>query len=95
MIECEPPTGRVAVPPFIYSPFPFKPCRFAAIVCDETNVWALQHVSLLDSITDGFPIVQGEVPEYAWLNYGSILEPSAREKMDKIVLRELEEGIIS
>ena len=24
MIECEPPTGRVAVPPFIYSSFPFN-----------------------------------------------------------------------
>ena len=72
-----------------------KPCRFASIICNEANVWAKDRLSLLWSVTEGFPIVQGDVPSYSCANYNSILEPVCKEHMDKIVRKELAEGVIS
>ena len=51
-----------------------KPCRFASVICDEINVWASKCVGLLNSITDGFEIVQGSIQSYECSNYRSILE---------------------
>ena len=40
-----------------------KPCRFASIICKVGNSWASGREKLLWLVTDGFPIVQGEVPQ--------------------------------
>ena len=70
-----------------------KPCRFAAVVC-EGSEWAEPYVDLLWFITEGFPIVEGEIPSYHCSNYKSILDLPSKLKMDKIIKRELEEGVI-
>ena len=71
-----------------------KPCRFAAILSHGED-WASEYWELLWCITDGFPIVEGDVPSYHCMNYNSILEDGCKQKMDKIITRELKEGIIS
>ena len=72
-----------------------RPCRFASIICNEVCSWSINRLSLLFCITDGFPIVDEEVPSYSCENYNSILEPAAKQQMDCIIRRELEEGMIS
>ena len=72
-----------------------KPCRFASLMYVEKVVRASDRLSLLWSVTDGFPIVQGEIPSYTCENYKSILEPDSKKQMDVINRKELEKGIIS
>ena len=76
-------------------PLQLKPCRFDSIILSESNSWAVNYMGLLWSITDGFPIIQGEVPVYACSNYNSILEPECKMQMDVIIRKELAEGVIS
>ena len=70
-----------------------KPCRFASFIVVGEE-WAEPYWDLLWCIADGFPIVEGEVPKYQCKNYSSILDPISKVKMDKIVIRELNEGMI-
>ena len=71
-----------------------KPCRFAAIVVNGGE-WAEQYWELLWCITEGFPVVEEDVQSYHCKNYSSILEEPCKSKMDRIIDRELKEGIIS
>ena len=71
-----------------------KPCRFAAIL-HQGGGWSSEYWDLLWCITDGFPIVEGDVPKYHCKNYNSILENDCKSKMDKIITRELGEGMVS
>ena len=76
-------------------PLQLKPCRCAAIILSDVNSWARGYLDLLWALTDGFPIVQGDVPKYSCSNYNSILEPESKRQMDVIIKKELAEGIIS
>ena len=76
-------------------PSQLKPCRFAAIVFNKGPSWAETYGDLVWSITDGFPIVDREVDSYVCENYTSITCPEGSSKMDRIVERELAEGMIS
>ena len=75
-------------------PCQLKPCRFAAVIFSNPD-WAHKYTDLLWCITDGFPIVDDDVPSYYCRNYNSITEPVGKEKMDKIVRSELAENVIS
>ena len=75
-------------------PCQLKPCRFAAIICCNAG-WADKYADLLWNITDGFPVVDTEVPSYHCENYSSILDPQSKGKMDKIIRNELAENVIS
>ena len=75
-------------------PCQLKPCRFAAVILSNPN-WADKYLDLLWNVTEGFPIVDEEVPSYRCKNYSSILEVSSKEKMDKIIRSELSENVIS
>ena len=75
-------------------PCQLRPCRFAAIIYSNQS-WAEAYTDLLWYITEGFPIVDEEVPAYHCSNYSSILDQSSKEKMDKIIKNELAENIIS
>ena len=70
-----------------------KPCRFASLVIDEEE-WSCQYLDLVWHIAEGFPIVEGEVPAYQCSNYSSILDPVNKSKMNRIIERELKEGMI-
>ena len=72
-----------------------KPCRFASLICSSAHTSNEDRLALLWSVTDGFPIVQGEVPSYECVNYNSILAEGCKEQMDSIIRRELAEGIIT
>ena len=72
-----------------------KPCRFAALVCESGSGWADQYLDLVWNITDGFPIVDGDVVSYECENYSSITCEGTKEKMDKIIRKELREGYVS
>ena len=41
-----------------------KPCRFASIISNVQCEWANDRQKLLWSVTDGFPIAEGEIPSY-------------------------------
>ena len=71
-----------------------KPCRFAAIIVNG-GTWSQHYWDLLWFITDGFPVVEGEIQEYQCKNYSSILDEVSKGKMDKIIRRELAEGMVS
>ena len=71
-----------------------KPCRVAAILVSGES-WVESYWDLLWYVTEGFPIVEGDVPSYVCENYSSILDPVSKAKMDEIIKRELDEGMIS
>ena len=70
-------------------------CRFVAIIFSKGLMWVEKYLSLLWNVTDGFPIVDCDVPQYECENYSSITCGSSKVKMDEIVRRELAEGCIS
>ena len=72
-----------------------KPCRFASIIVNGMNNWARGFYDVLWGVTDGFEIVQGDVPSYDCKNYSSILSEGPRQQMDGIIRKELSEGMIS
>ena len=72
-----------------------KPCRFAAIISNGMNNWARDYYDVLWGVTEGFDIVDGDVPTYECSNYSSILIDGPKEQMDDIVKKELAEGMIS
>ena len=72
-----------------------KPCRFASLILNPCHQWAGRYLGLLWDLTDGFPIVDGEVQGYECENYSSITCIENKPKMDSIVRRELLEGCIS
>ena len=72
-----------------------KPCRFASLVVQSGVEILSTYMDLLWGITDGFPIVEGEVPPYECENYSSITSAENKGKMDSIVRRELREGCVS
>ena len=71
-----------------------KPCRFAAVFSGDES-WSAEYEDLLWYILEGFPIVEGDISGYKCNNYNSILEPACKEKMDRIIRKELKEGAIS
>ena len=72
-----------------------KPCRFARYVVGNADSWGAKYSSMLWSITDGYKIIQGEVPRYSCRNYNSILEGNSKGQMNLIVRKEIAEGMIS
>ena len=70
-----------------------KPCRFASIILGREHM--LDYLPLLWQITDGFPIVDSDVSPYECVNYSSITCPEVKPLMDKIVKREVLEGVVS
>ena len=75
-------------------PCQLKPCRFAAVIQSNLS-WGEEYLELLWNITDGFPLVDAEVPSYRCSNYSSILDPVSKGKMDKIIRNELIENVVS
>ena len=72
-----------------------KPCRFASIILNSEYPLVDEYLNLLWYVTDGCPIVEREIDSYECENYLSITEPGNKEKMDKILDRELAEGMVS
>ena len=72
-----------------------KPCRFAAIIGNSSNNWAIHYYDVLWGISEGFKILEGDVPTYECSNYSSILQDGPKKQMDDIVRKELAEGMIS
>lgn len=73
-----------------------KPCRFAVLMCDTNGSFRSKEDWLLfTNLTDGFPIVEGELDSYDCKNYLSILDDTYKSKMDSIIEKELSEGMIS
>ena len=72
-----------------------KPCRFAGLIHTCMGDRMSDFEKLLWGITDGFPIVDQDVEAYECANYSSILDDDSRSKMDIIIRRELDEGMIS
>lgn len=64
-------------------------CRADGSIINEGD-W-----QLLENIIDGFPIVDEDISPYECENYGSILDPNSKAKMDSIIRKELDEGMIS
>ena len=58
------------------------------------NNWARDYY-VLRGVTEGFNIVEGDVPAYECRNYNSILLDGPKGQMDDIIKRELAEGMIS
>ena len=72
-----------------------KPCRFAAIVFESDQEWAGKYVDLVWAMADGFPIVDEEFESYECENYSSITSAENKVRMEKILRRELAEGMVS
>ena len=72
-----------------------KPCRFASIIFNSEYSLEGKYADLLWYLTDGCPIVDSEIDPYECENYLSITEPCNKEKMDRILARELAEGMVS
>ena len=72
-----------------------KPCRFASLIYLDLEGREEEFEDLLWHITDGFPIVDTDVPPYECKNYESITAPENAKKMNVIIAKELAEGIIS
>ena len=71
-----------------------KPCRFASIILTN-DLLREKYTDLLGLITDGFPVVDSPVQAYECVNYSSITDPAVKPMMDKIIEKELQEGVIS
>ena len=76
-------------------PSQLKPFRFASRVCNTDRDWAAGYLDILWGVSDGFAIVDEDVPPYECPNYASITNEPSKSKMDSIVARELMEGCIS
>ena len=72
-----------------------KPCRFASILLDPRFECSDSFMDVLWGVTDGFPIVDEDVPQYECENYSSITSAENKGKMDEILRRELDEGCVS
>lgn len=73
-----------------------RPCRFASMMCKaDGSLINPADWPLLENLIDGFPITDDIVTLYECENYGSILDPTAKSKMDSIIEKELSEGMIS
>lgn len=73
-----------------------KPCQFAVLMCDANAKFLYDgDRPLFQHLTDGFPIVEENVPTYDCKNYLSILCDGYKEKMDIIIQKELAEGMIT
>ena len=71
------------------------PCRFASHMFKDNVVVKPEYWNIFQGITDGYKVVDSEVASYRCSNYSSILIPEAKNVMDGIIARELEEGMIS
>ena len=72
-----------------------KPCRFAALIHEHLVDRWVDFKDMLWGVTDGFPIVDQEVDSYECSNYNSIFDNDSMSRIDVIIKRELEEGMIS
>ena len=72
-----------------------KPCRFGSLILQESKDFYDKYIDLLWYITDGCPIVDSHVEPYECKNYLSITCPDNVGKMDSIIRKELDEGIVS
>ena len=72
-----------------------KPCRFASLILQSGVNGLDTYMDLLWWVTDGFPIIEGNVPSYECENYSSITCIENKAKMDSIVRKELSEGCVS
>lgn len=72
-----------------------KPCRFAYLLFGGCVEFMDSFWPVYVGVTDGFKIVDGDVPSYHCHNYNSILGNHTKPMMDKIIRRELAEGCIS
>ena len=72
-----------------------KPCRFASFILTNDAEFHDKYIDLLWYVTDGCPIVDSAVDSYECNNYLSITCPENVVKMNAIVSRELNEGMIS
>lgn len=58
----------------------------------ETDIWLKNY--LLGGVTNGFHILDhdADVPPYQCYNYSSVLQGEAHRTVDKLILKEIEEG---
>lgn len=71
-----------------------KPCRFAALLFNSDREPSGDELKMYDGIVDGFDIVSRAVEGYDNNNYLSILSEVNKSKMDKIVEKEISNGIL-
>lgn len=72
-----------------------KPCRFASRLFKFEGYMLSDDASVLfNAVTDGFDIIEGDIEGYDCPNYDSILSSDCKEKMDKLIREELENGMI-
>lgn len=71
-----------------------KPCRFAAVLFDTGRNATDDELKMYNGIVDGFGIISNVVEGYDNANYLSILSDVNKPKMDKIVNREISNGIL-